>query len=48
VVIDRQPHMDCYQEDLQVAIWSVFEQARQKIKTHVIHSANFSRKLQHA
>jgi hypothetical protein len=48
VVIDRAPLMDCYQEDLQVAIWSAFEQARQKIKSHVIHSANFSRKLQHA
>jgi hypothetical protein len=48
VVIDRAPHTDCYQEDLQVAIWSAFEQARQKIKAHVIHSANFSRKLQHA
>jgi DNA-binding protein YbaB len=48
VVIDRAPMMDCYQEDLQVAIWSAFAQARQKIKAHVINSANFSRKLQHA
>ncbi len=48
VVIDRQPLTDFYQEDLQVAIWSAFEQARQKIKSHVIHSANFSRKFQHA
>ena len=48
VVIDRTPAMDCYQEDLQVAIWSAFAQARQKIKAHVLNSAHFSCKLQHA
>jgi ribosome-associated translation inhibitor RaiA len=36
LVIDREPIPDYYQEDMYVAIWSAFDLARKKLKSHSI------------
>ena len=32
LTIDRSPHLDCYQEDIYVAIWSAFNLAKKRLK----------------
>jgi ribosome-associated translation inhibitor RaiA len=32
LTIDRSPNLDCYQEDLYVAIWSAFNLAKKQLK----------------
>jgi hypothetical protein len=48
LVVDRLPHTDCYQEDINVAIWSAFSLARQQIKQHLLRSVGFTDALQHS
>jgi hypothetical protein len=48
LVIDRLPLTDCYQEDLDVAIWSAFALARKQIRQHLMHSVGFAGDLQHS
>jgi ribosome-associated translation inhibitor RaiA len=33
--IDRSPNVDCYQEDLYVAIWSAFNLAKKQLKAEL-------------
>jgi hypothetical protein len=48
LVIDRQPQTDCYQEDLDVAIWSAFALARKQIRQHLMYSVSLPKNLQHS
>ena len=40
LTIDREPIPDYYQEDIYVAIWSAFDLARKKLKTHYSSQPN--------
>jgi ribosome-associated translation inhibitor RaiA len=35
LTIERSPNLDCYQEDLYVAIWSAFNLAKKQLKQHL-------------
>ena len=35
LTIDRVPNLDCYQEDLYVAIWSAFNLAKKQLQSHL-------------
>jgi ribosome-associated translation inhibitor RaiA len=35
LTIERLPNLDCYQEDLYVAIWSAFNLAKKQLKQHL-------------
>jgi ribosome-associated translation inhibitor RaiA len=35
LTIDRSPNLDCYQEDLYVAIWSAFNLAKKQLKAEL-------------
>lgn len=39
--IDRSPNLDCYQEDIYVAIWSAFNLAKKRLQEQSI-SGNYS------
>jgi ribosome-associated translation inhibitor RaiA len=40
LTIERSPNLDCYQEDLYVAIWSAFNLAKKQLKEHLSQAAN--------
>jgi ribosome-associated translation inhibitor RaiA len=40
LTIERSPNLDCYQEDLYVAIWSAFNLAKKQLKAELTQAWN--------